>query len=86
MVLFLSITEKEERRKGSGDVIAKALSGSRSVLLGSRSSLPHNTMLCTYGIVTGASGPGPSSLDPSQKQSRGVMMAHGIIISNIWKK
>lgn len=35
----------------------------------------------TYGIVTGKSG--PSSLEPSQKQSNGVMMAQGKIFSKI---
>lgn len=35
----------------------------------------------TYGTVTGKSG--PSNLEPSQKQSSGVMMAHGKILSKI---
>lgn len=38
-------------------------------------------MYDTYGIYTGESG--PKSLLPSQKQSRGVIMAHGIILSKI---
>ena len=37
----------------------------------------------TYGTVTGKSG--PSSLEPSQKQSNGVIMAHGKIFSKIYK-
>ena len=35
----------------------------------------------TYGMVTGKSG--PNSFDPSQKQSNGVMMAHGKMFSKI---
>lgn len=37
----------------------------------------------TYGIATGKSG--PRSLEPSQKQSKGVMIAQGIMFSKIWK-
>lgn len=37
----------------------------------------------TYGTVTGKSG--PSNLEPSQKQSSGVMMAHGKMFSKICK-
>ena len=41
----------------------------------------HTQREITYGIVTGKSG--PSSLEPSQKQSSGVMMAHGKMFSKI---
>lgn len=35
----------------------------------------------TYGTVTGTSG--PNSLEPSQKQSKGVIITQGIIFSKI---
>jgi len=43
--------------------------------------LEDNIKLVTYGTVIGFSG--PKSLEPSQKQSKGVIISQGIIFSNI---
>ena len=55
----------------------------RDTTIQARPNCSQNTRKSTYVMWTGWSG--PRSLDPSQKQSSGVMIEHGNRFSRIWK-